>query len=304
MLLDMKNRKHRRILLLLLISAVAYALSSVIAYIAAVNLPASIALISTRVGFFIAVVAFLMIRRERIDLGFSRSGLVSWVYGISFAFVGLLLFLAYQTQSLSNIFPVIEGGVLVFLFLDLVFHHKKLRLREIILLLTGVLIVFCGTFFAESSGFHFQLSNLPYAIGIILFSGVAYYALENNTKKVTEGSKQIAFVIAGLVLYTAVLALYHGPAVLARYSNWFFLVGAVAGALLCLAFSMEMRAVKAAMTGDEKKDVVFRNFINNFTELDTVIVLLASIAIGSFTYDGLLGGGLIVLGVVILSLIR
>ena len=304
MILDLKNPKHRKILLMLLIAAVVYSMSSVMAYIAAVNLPVSIALIATRVGFFIVAVAILLLDHDRIDLGLSKSGMVSWVYGASFAVVGLLLFLAYQIQSLSNIFPLIEGGVLIFLLLDLVFHRKKLTSKEIALLIIGVLIVFSGSFFAESSGFKFELSTLPYAIGIIISSGVAYYALANNTRRVTEGSKQLAFVVAGLAVSLAVLLLYHGPAVLSRYSNLFFLLGAGAGALLCVAFSMEIKAVKIAMTGNEKKDVIFRNFINNFTELDTVIVLLASVAIGSFTVDGLIGGGLIVFGVIVLSLVR
>ena len=236
-------------------------------------------------------------------MGFSRSGAVSWIYGACFAVVGLLLFLAYQSNSLSNIFPLVEGGVLVFLFLDLLFHRKKLGSKEIALLLFGVTIVFFGTFFAESSGFRFQLSTLPYALGIILAAGIGYYAMANKTNKITEGSKQLAFVVAGLVVAITVLIFYHGPSVLSRYSTPFFVLGVVAGALLCLAFSMEIKAVKHAMTGNEKKDVIFRNFINNFTELDTVIVLLSSVLIGSYTIDGLLGGGLIVLGVLILGAI-
>jgi drug/metabolite transporter (DMT)-like permease len=301
MILDLKNPKHRRILLMLVISAVAYAISSVAAYIVAVNIPVSIALISTRVGFLAAALCFLAIEHDKIDLGFSRSGAVSWIYGACFAFVGLFLFLAYQSHSLSNIFPLVEGGVLVFLFLDLIFHRRKLSSKEIVLLLIGVGIVFFGTFFAESSGFRFQLSTLPYALGIILAAGIGYYAMANKTNKITEGSKQLAFVFAGLVVAITVLILYHGPNVLSRYSTPFFLLGIVAGALLCIAFSMEIKAVKHAMTGNEKKNVIFRNFINNFTELDTVIVLLASVLIGSYTYDGLLGGGLIIVGVLILG---
>ena len=77
----------------------------------------------------------------------------------------------------------------------------------------------------------------------------------------------------------------------------------VAGLFLCIAFSMEIRAVKHSMTGNEKKNVMIRNFINNFTELDTVIVLLASVAIGSYTYGGLEGGALIVVGVLILGMV-
>ena len=161
-----------------------------------------------------------------------------------------------------------------------------------------------GTFFAESSGFVFNLAVLPYAVGLMVTAGIGYYALANNTKHVTESSKQFAFVIAGLVIVAILLVFYHGSNVFSGYSNTFFLLGVIGGFLLCIAFAMEIRAVKYSMTGNEGKNVLLRNFINSTTELEIIIVLLGSVAIGSFTYEALLGGGLIVVGILVLGAIR
>ena len=65
MLFNLKNPKYRKILLMLVISAVAYSISSVVAYIVSVNIPVSIALISTRVGFLAAALCFLAVDRVK-----------------------------------------------------------------------------------------------------------------------------------------------------------------------------------------------------------------------------------------------
>jgi hypothetical protein len=304
MLIDLKSPKHRRILLLLAISIASYAISSIIFYLVAVHMPLSIGYASTRVGFLVAAITLMLISGEKIDLGFSRSGRVSWIYGICFGLVGILLFAAYKSNTLASIIPLVEGGILVFLVLDLVFHRKKLSTKQILMLVLGAVVVFMGTFFAESSGLVFNLSVLPYAIGLMVTAGVGYYALANNTKHVNESSKQFAFVISGLIIVGLLLLFYHSPSVLRGYSNTFFLLGAIGGFLLCIAFAMEIRAVKYSMTGNEGKNVLLRNFINSITELEIVIVLIGSVAIGSFTFEALFGGALIVVGVIVLGAIK
>jgi hypothetical protein len=226
-----------------------------------------------------------------------------WAYGISFAVTGVLLFSAYKDYTLASIFPLLEGGVLVFLALDFAFHRKKIGVKHMLLLAGGVAIVFLGTFFAESTGVHFDVSTLPYAVGMIIAGGIGYYALANKPDKISDGSKNLAFTIAAVVT-AALLVLCHGSLSFNSVTATPFLYGIAAGFLLCIAFSMEIRAVKQGTTGDERKDMLLRNFVNNFTELDTVIVLVASVFIGSYTLGGLGGGALIVIGVVILGMIK
>lgn len=301
MLLDLKNPKHRKILTMLLVSCLAYSISSILAYLVDTRMAISTTILSTQVGFVICTIGFLLFTKDKLNIRPSRSNLAVWAYGLGFALTGIFLFAAYKSNTLSNIFPLLEGSILVFLLLDLVFHRKTLSRKEIYLLVIGVIVVFAGTFFASSKGFQFSLSILPYAIGIITCSGIGYYALANSTGKVTEASKNLAFSICAIASGVVILALNHGSAVLEALKPVPFAAGVVSGFFLCIAFSMEIRAVKHSMTGSERKNVLLRNFINNFTELDTIVVLVASIVIGSYTYNGLAGGALIVIGVLILG---
>lgn len=299
----MKDYRSRGILVTLAISAVAYSASSVLAYLAAVKMPIPVTILAVQVGFLPCALAFLLLGKESVNLKPSKSNAAVWAYGISFAVTGVLLFSAYKNYTLASIFPLLEGGVLVFLVLDFAFHRKKLDVKPMLLLAVGVAIVFLGTFFAESTGVHFDVSTLPYAVGMIIAGGIGYYALANKPDKISDGSKNLAFTIAAVV--TAVLlVLYHGSLSFNLVTATPFLYGISAGFLLCVAFSMEIRAVKQGTTGNERKDMVMRNFVNNFTELDTVIVLVASVFIGSYTLGGLGGGALIVIGVVILGMIK
>jgi drug/metabolite transporter (DMT)-like permease len=304
MLLDLNNPKHRRILLMLVVSTIAYSISSVFAYLVAVRLPIPITILSIQVGFLACTLIFWRLSRDRADPRPSKSNIAVWVYGISFAITGVFLFYSYKSYSLANIFPLLEGGILVFLALDFMFHRKVLAGNRILVLAGGVGVVFLGTYLAESTRLAFNLSTLPYAVGIILFSGIGYYALANKTGKIKEESKNLAFSVAAIASALVLLCLYHGSALFASVQAIPFAAGIISGFFLCIAFSMEMRAVKHSMTGSERRNVFLRNFINNFTELDTVVVLIASVLIGSYTYNGLFGGALIVIGVLVIGFIQ
>ncbi len=103
---------------------------------------------------------------------------------------------------------------------------------------------------------------------------------------------------------SGIALLLAAPQSISQVSPAIVATGAIVGFLLCIAYSGEMSAVKHGMTGNVRKDVILRNFVNNFTELDTVVVLAASVLIGSYTYNGIFGGTLIVIGVLVLGLIE
>lgn len=298
------NRQiSRRILTILTIGLVAYAVSSVLAYLVAVKVPISVTILSIQIGFVPCMIIFALLEKDRIDLRPSKNSIATWVYGICFAIIGVFLFAAYKSYSLAGIYPLLEGGVLVFLALDFLFHRKKIAGREALLLIAGVAIVFIGTYFAESTGLRFNTSALPYAVLLIVASGLGYYALANKTKRIGGGSKNTAFAIAAIVMGLSLLLIYHNS-IFNSITPFQLLEAVAAGALLCVAFTCEMKGVRYAVTGDVRKDVILRNFINNFTELDTVIVLLASVLIGSYSYEALFGGALIIVGVLVLGTIK
>ena len=137
----------------------------------------------------------------------------------------------------------------MFLALDLLFHRKTLSRRQILLLAIGVAVVFLGTYLAESARLAFDLSTLPYAIGIIVFSGIGYYALQNNTGRIKEGSKNIGFSVAAIASAMILILIYHNSAIFTSIRAVPFIEGVLSGFFLCIAFSMEIRAVKHSMTG-------------------------------------------------------
>jgi hypothetical protein len=188
------------------------------------------------------------------------------------------------------------------LALDLIFHRKRLGIRDVVVLCIGVAVVFLGTYVSGSVGIRFNMNILPYAVGIILSSGIGYYALANETESANCGSKNLVFGISSIASALFLFVLYKIPVI--PISPAIVVTGIAAGAALCIAFNSEILAVYKSQTGDERSDVIIRNFINNFGELDVIIVLLSSIAIGSYTANGLLGGGLILIGVLILGIIR
>ncbi|MGC9011268.1 MAG: hypothetical protein ACP5JN_03995, partial [Candidatus Micrarchaeia archaeon] len=71
-----------------------------------------------------------------------------------------------------------------------------------------------------------------------------------------------------------------------------------------IAVALELRAVEINENRKLYKSVVSKNFINNFTYLDTVLVLLFSVAIGSFSSIEIAGGLLIVVGVLVIALAK
>ncbi|MGC8777011.1 MAG: hypothetical protein ACP5P2_03695 [Candidatus Micrarchaeia archaeon] len=77
-----------------------------------------------------------------------------------------------------------------------------------------------------------------------------------------------------------------------------------AGAFYIIAVALELRAVEINENRKLYKSVVLKNFINNFTYLDTVLVLLFSVAIGSFSSIEIAGGLLIVVGVLVIALAK
>ena len=79
------------------------------------------------------------------------------------------------------------------------------------------------------------------------------------------------------------------------------LIGIAGGAFFTLTSAFELRALKSTGTHLIRKTVINRNLVSDFEYADTVFVLLGSILIGSFTYEQIFGGALIVIGIVILS---
>ncbi len=71
-----------------------------------------------------------------------------------------------------------------------------------------------------------------------------------------------------------------------------------------VALSIELKTVKMTEKASLYSSVFMKNFINNFTYMDTLIVLMLSVIIGSFLQLQILGGVLVVAGVIVIALTR
>ncbi len=304
MLLSKGNPIRNKVILLLAVSILCYAVSSLMGYFVAVSISPGVALISTRIGSLIFLLTLLYLERGKVS-AFTKLHLTkqAWIYGIAFALTGALIFTAYRSYTLSSVFPLIEGGSLVFLALDFLINRKKIHNSQVLPLILGVLIVFIGTYLCQSTGFTFDFAALPYIIGIIFFSGVGYYVMVYKTERDNTESKFLAYTIVGTIAGVILIPLQPIPIVLNTTFVEMLAIGVISGFLLCAAFITEIRAVVQSLKNNKRNDVGVRNFINNAAELDTVLVVLASIWIGSFTFESIIGGLILIVGVLILSVV-
>jgi len=149
-------------------------------------------------------------------------------------------------------------------------------------------------FFAESTGFDFNINTLPFVIGISTFAGIGYYMLFYKIKKYSIGSKIIFEPFLMLIL--ALLFIHH-TVIIPSY----MLIGIIGGVFFTLASAFELMAFKSTDTHLIRETVIKRNLINDFEYADTLFVMLGSVLIGSFTFEQIFGGVLIVIGIIILN---
>jgi drug/metabolite transporter (DMT)-like permease len=304
MILSKSNPSRNKVIWLLVVSIICYSISNILSYFVAVNLSPAAAIVTSRVGALLFLVALLYLERGKISSLFKlRIDKRAWIYGIAFGINGVLLFTAYQTYTLSSIFPMVEGGSLVFLALDFLINRKEIRRSQIMPLVLGVFVVFIGTYLSQSTGFTFNVAALPYVIGIIVCSGVGYYAMVYKTEHDDTESKLFTYIAIGALLGAMLIPIQPIKAIPTSYLVEMLCVGIIGGFLLCVAFVTEIRAVVQGLKNNKSNDVGVRNFINNAEGLDTAVVVIASIWVGSFTYESVLGGLLIVVGVIILSFV-
>ena len=85
------------------------------------------------------------------------------------------------------------------------------------------------------------------------------------------------------------------------FSYYYFALGLIGGFTFAFASTLELRAMKISTTRGVAKTVLKRNFINDFEYADTLLVLVGSIAIGSYYPIELLGSVFIVAGIVVIG---
>ncbi len=279
---------------LMMASVMLYAVNGTIDYVVVRSLPLSYAIISIGFGILIGFIATKFVFRLRVKA--ETKG--QYAFGIITAFMitayTLPLLIAYKSYTLASIYPLIGLSALVFFAIDAIKYRRSLKLGQTAMLLMGVLLIIIGIFYAESNGYRFQLSTLPFIFLITVFAGIGYYMEFYRIKKYSIGTKMLfqpIFLIAtGLFFAWPVYAL-----------NIYFALGIFGGFAFAFASVMELRAMKMTKARGKANMLIKRNFINDFEYSDTLLVLLGSVIIGSFYPVEIFGGILIVAGIIVIS---
>ncbi len=211
------------------------------------------------------------------------------------------LFLAYRSFRLAAVYPLIAMSSIVFFFLDIVLFSRYIRKATLATVLAGIIIVVAGVYLVGGGGgIAFNIGLLPYVVAIPILTGVGYYILSYDVRRFGPGMKATSMASISIATSLPLFIFFSSH----HFNVFSDLMIAASGALYVLALFLELKAIGVNEQKVKSKNVLMKNYINNFTYLDTVFVLLGSVAIGSYTFIEIAGGGLIVCGVLIVSLAK
>lgn len=290
---------------LLMLSTVVYALNGTLEYLLLRRFGLYPFFFLWSLGGLLSVPLLMHIMGMRNDLFKDvRKHIPSIAGGAFLVLLNLTLFMAFKLYALAGVYPLIAVSSLVFFAIDLARYKSRLNTSAIALTAAGIILVVAGTFFAESHGYSFNYFMLPFALAIILFAGFGYYLVFYNIRKYSVGSKVSAIALASFI--PSVFLLFAAPysKIIQMAHPFYSMLAVFSGMLYVAAVAIELKAVKINENIKLYMSVISKNFINNFTYLDTVLVLLFSIAIGSFTPIEIVGGLLIVAGVIVITIAK
>ena len=294
------SNKFKALYFFIVASTALYGISGVVAYKAVQLLPLGNMIFLYAIGNFLGFFLLYKPLKMRLRVGLSAYGLAATA-GIIMSTLLYLLFFAYTHYNLAQIFPFMSLSALLFFFIDIVIYRRNIPLRLGLVIMSGMLLMVLGAFFTGSTGFSFNILLLPLIVAFIVLGGIGNYLYFYKIKTYSIGSKELSFISVFFVL-GLFLTISHGFG--NAISPGGIAYSIIAGFTGIAATIFELHAIKGYEQGKISKLVAQRNFINSFTYLDTVLVLIGSIIIGSFTYLEVLGGLGMVVGIIIISWAR
>ncbi len=280
----------------MILSTIFYAINGTVDYVVIRHMPFGMSLLSISIGILAGVLAAGVVFGLRFRLPSARHYAFSAFSALMIVAYTVLILIAYLKYNLASIYPLIGLSAVVFFAIDYMKYHKSLKAKQSMVLLIGILLIVIGIFYAESNEYSFQLGTIPFIFGIAIFAGIGYYAQFYKIKSYSIGSK-LLFQPIMLVPFSLLLVLFNPLG----FSYYYFVLGLLGGFTFAFASTLELRAMKISTTRGVAKTVMKRNFINDFTYADTLLVLVGSIAIGSYYPIELLGAVFIVAGIVVIG---
>ncbi len=284
---------------LLIMSTLAYALNGVVEYLLIRKASLAAFFFLWSIGTLI-IVPFVLKKRNPGSSSISlRRGSALPVLG-ALLIIGfnLSLFIALRRFMLAEVYPLIALSSLVFFFMDLAVFRSLIKGRLAALVLGGIATVIGGVYVSGGAGFSdYNISLLPFVIAIPVLTGLGYYMLSFNLTDFGPHLK--SGLIAGLSFAISFAYFALDGTKLPSFEISLLII--LSGALYIIAVHLELLSLRLNEQLKKERNVAMKNYINNFTYMDTVLVLVGSIAIGSYTIAQIVGGFLIVAGVVIIS---
>ncbi|MCL5101890.1 MAG: hypothetical protein M1544_00835 [Candidatus Marsarchaeota archaeon] len=278
-------------------STLLYAINGTIDYIVIKNAGLGLAMLSIALGIGLGVAVVGKPARLRFRLRLRNDYYLGAFSALAVVGYSVILFFAYTKYTLASIYPLIGLSALVFFLIDYFRYRKALSQRQTLFLLSGVLLIVIGIFYAESNQYSFQVGTIPFIIAISGISGVGYYAQFYKIKRYSIGSK----LIFQPLFFVPVAVLFFVISGMRGFSYGYFALGLFGGFVFILASLSELKAMKMSDRRKASKSVVLRNFINDFGYLDTLFVLIGSVIIGSFYPVELFGGIFILIGILLIG---
>ncbi|MGC8547966.1 MAG: hypothetical protein ACP5MC_03150 [Candidatus Micrarchaeia archaeon] len=282
----------------LLFSSLFYGLGAVTEFIVIRHAPFGASLFLFAIGGFLFLPLFLKLSNAKVKppkpIYWIFSGIASLVVSVFL----VILYLGYARFTLASMYPLIGVAGLVFLLIDTVIYHKRIRSEKLLLLSFGVFLVTIGVYFAEIKDAKFQIQTLPFVLGIAALSGVGYYLQYYKIHKYTAGSK----VLLEPVFLLLFALLFSIP--VANVGLFYAFLGVFSGAMTLGGSAFELAAVNTEKAKTTEQYVIKKNFIINFENSDILIVLAGSILVGSYYPIEIFGGMLIVVGLVLIDALK
>ncbi|MDE1811043.1 MAG: hypothetical protein KGH66_03310 [Candidatus Micrarchaeota archaeon] len=290
----------RRIILLLIVSTIAYALVAVFSFSGVHGVSLPYYFVGGGLGALIGAICVIKLAGFSFRNKSLRSLALELSGGLMLALSSLGVYALYTSSTLAGAQPLLGVSVLIFLAMDFILFGKVLRRKESLYLLGGVLAVAVGIFVIQSNGLSFNYAILPILVFIMFTQGIGYYLMLYGTSKKSSGIRLLSFPMFLFIIAFLIVLLQHGTT-LARISAVPFALVVLAGISLSVAISFEIIPAIPVKGESRWDDIVDRNLVNDFTYMDILIVLGWSVLLGSYTLQELAGGLVILSGILVLN---
>ncbi len=212
--------------------------------------------------------------------------------GLLFMIANFMLFSLMRLSSLASAYVYVPSSILVFFAMTA--HGSAVTERPRVA--ASVSLVAVGMALAQVNGVHgFNVYGLAVGLAIAVLYGFATYLAYTSLRAGREAEENLWVMLTEAVAFLVPLALQERAAPSAGLIFLF-----VSGASVAAGFQLELRAYEVSEKTPRRLSLV--NLVNAVTNLDIVVIILAAIALGSYSTYSVIALVLVFAGVTALYL--